>query len=163
MKITRRLLLRCSAALTGSLALMGVSTQGSLLDWLQRLFGSSGAASSGASSAASSAASSQPAASSAPRPSPLRCRSPHRAAQDRQRPDGGRDGQQHLQQCPAERAAAAGPVCRLHPDRIQGGGQHQPAVRCLHQRRRHPRGGSPPLGPGPVFAAADALAGPLLP
>ena len=66
MKITRRLLLRCSAALTGSLALMGVSTQGSLLDWLQRLFGSSGAASSGASSAASSAASSQPAASSAP-------------------------------------------------------------------------------------------------
>ena len=66
MKITRRLLLRCSAALTDSLALMGVSTQGSLLDWLQRLFGSSGAASSDASSAASSAASSQPAASSAP-------------------------------------------------------------------------------------------------
>ena len=66
MKITRRLMLRCSGAVAAALALMGAGAQGSLLDWLQRWFGAGeGAASSGAASSAP-AASSQAAASSAP-------------------------------------------------------------------------------------------------
>lgn len=63
MKITRRLLLRCSAVFAGCLVFTGASTKGSFMDWLQKVFGKEEAASS---SAASSAASSQPAASSAP-------------------------------------------------------------------------------------------------
>lgn len=70
MKITRRLLLRCSAAFAGCLALTGASTKSSFMDWLQSLLGKGGAPSSSSSSAASSsssaAASSQPASSSAP-------------------------------------------------------------------------------------------------
>ncbi len=68
MKITRRLLLRCSGALAG-VALMGASAQGSFLEWLQGLFGGQEAASSSqaaSSQAASSAAPSQLASSSAP-------------------------------------------------------------------------------------------------
>ena len=63
MKITRRLLLRCSAVFAGCLVFTGASTKGSIMDRLQKVFGKEEAASS---SAASSAASSQPAASSAP-------------------------------------------------------------------------------------------------
>lgn len=63
MKITRRLLLRCSAVFAGCLVFTGASTKGSFMDWLQKVFGKEEAASS---SAASSAVSSQPAASSAP-------------------------------------------------------------------------------------------------
>ena len=46
MKITRRLMLRCSGAVAAALALMGASAQGSLLDWLQKLFGQEEAAAS---------------------------------------------------------------------------------------------------------------------
>ena len=66
MKITRRLLLRCSAALTGSLALMGVSTRAACWTGCSACSAPPGPLPPGASSAASSAASSQPAASSAP-------------------------------------------------------------------------------------------------
>ena len=65
MKITRRLMLRCSGAFAAALALMGASAQGSLLDWLQKLFGEEEAASSsGAASSAPAASSQAPAASS---------------------------------------------------------------------------------------------------
>ena len=65
MKITRRLVLRCSGAAAAALALMGASAQGSLLDWLQKLFGQEEAASSsGAASSAPVASSQAPAASS---------------------------------------------------------------------------------------------------
>ena len=65
MKITRRLLLQCSAALAGSLALTGAAaTNGGFLEWLQGVLGKGKAASSSAASSAP-AASSQ-AASSAP-------------------------------------------------------------------------------------------------
>ena len=65
MKITRRLVLRCSGAAAAALALMGASAQGSLLDWLQKLFGQDEAASSsGAASSAPVASSQAPAASS---------------------------------------------------------------------------------------------------
>ena len=65
MKITRRLVLRCSGAAAAALALMGASAQGSLLDWLQKLFGQEEAASSsGAASSAPAASSQAPAASS---------------------------------------------------------------------------------------------------
>lgn len=65
MKITRRLMLRCSGAFAAALALMGASAQGSLLDWLQKLFGEEGAASSSSAASSAPAASSQaPAASS---------------------------------------------------------------------------------------------------
>ena len=65
MKITRRLVLRCSGAAAAALALMGASAQGSLLDWLQKLFGQDEAASSsGAASSAPAASSQAPAASS---------------------------------------------------------------------------------------------------
>ena len=64
MKITRRLMLRCSGAAAAALALMGASAQGSLLDWLQKLFGEESASSSGAASSAPTASSQAPAASS---------------------------------------------------------------------------------------------------
>ena len=65
MKITRRLVLRCSGAPAAALALMGASAQGSLLDWLQKLFGQEEAASSSSAASSAPAASSQaPAASS---------------------------------------------------------------------------------------------------
>ena len=64
MKITRRLMLRCSGAAAAALALMGASAQGSLLDWLQKLFGEESASSSGAASSAPAASSQAPAASS---------------------------------------------------------------------------------------------------
>ena len=65
MKITRRLVLRCSGAAAAALALMGASAQGSLLDWLQKLFGQEEAASSSSAASSAPAASSQaPAASS---------------------------------------------------------------------------------------------------
>ena len=64
MKITRRLMLRCSGAAAAALALMGASAQGSLLDWLQKLFGEESASSSSAASSAPAAASQAPAASS---------------------------------------------------------------------------------------------------
>lgn len=65
MKITRRLVLRCSGAAAAALALMGASAQGSLLDWLQKLFGQDEAASSSSAASSAPAASSQaPAASS---------------------------------------------------------------------------------------------------
>ena len=65
MKITRRLVLRCSGAAAAALALMGASAQGSLLDWLQKLFGQEDAASSSSAASSAPAASSQaPAASS---------------------------------------------------------------------------------------------------
>ena len=65
MKITRRLMLRCSGAAAAALALMGASAQGSLLDWLQKLFGQEDAASSSSAASSAPAASSQaPAASS---------------------------------------------------------------------------------------------------
>ncbi len=64
MKITRRLMLRCSGAATAALALMGASAQGSLLDWLQKLFGEESASSSSAASSAPAASSQAPAASS---------------------------------------------------------------------------------------------------
>ena len=83
MKITRRLMLRCSGAaaaalalmgasaqgslldwLQNALALMGASAQGSLLDWLQKLFGEESASSSSAASSAPAASSQAPAASS---------------------------------------------------------------------------------------------------
>ena len=57
MKITRRLMLRCSGAAAAALALMGASAQGSLLDWLQKLFGEESASSSGAASSAPAASS----------------------------------------------------------------------------------------------------------
>ena len=63
MKITRRLMLRCSGA-AAALALMGASAQGSLLDWLQKLFGEESASSSSAASSAPAASSQAPAASS---------------------------------------------------------------------------------------------------
>ena len=61
MKITRRLMLRCSGAAAAALALMGASAQGSLLDWLQKLFGEESASSSSAASSAPAASSSAPA------------------------------------------------------------------------------------------------------
>ena len=65
MKITRRLVLRCSGAAAAALALMGASAQGILLDWLQKLFGQEEAASSSSAASSAPAASSQaPAASS---------------------------------------------------------------------------------------------------
>ena len=65
MKITRRLVLRCSGAAAAALALMGASAQGSLPDWLQKLFGQEEAASSSSAASSAPAASSQaPAASS---------------------------------------------------------------------------------------------------
>ena len=65
MKITRRLVLRCSGAAAAALALMGASAQGSLLDWLQKLFGQEEAASSSSAASSAPAAYSQaPAASS---------------------------------------------------------------------------------------------------
>ena len=64
MKITRRLMLRCSGAAAAALALMGASAQGSLLDWLQKLFGEESASSSGAASSAPAASSQASAASS---------------------------------------------------------------------------------------------------
>ena len=64
MKITRRLMLRCSGAAAAALALMGASAQGSLLDWLQKLFGEESASSSSAASSAPAASSQVPAASS---------------------------------------------------------------------------------------------------
>ena len=65
MKIPRRLVLRCSGAAAAALALMGASAQGSLLDWLQKLFGQEDAASSSSAASSAPAASSQaPAASS---------------------------------------------------------------------------------------------------
>lgn len=64
MKITRRLMLRCSGAAAAALALMGASAQGSLLDWLQKLFGEESASSSSAASSAPAASSQAPAASS---------------------------------------------------------------------------------------------------
>lgn len=65
MKITRRLVLHCSGAAAAALALMGASAQGSLLDWLQKLFGQEEAASSSSAASSAPAASSQaPAASS---------------------------------------------------------------------------------------------------
>ena len=66
MKITRRLMLRCSGAVAAALALMGASAQGSLLDWLQKLFGQEEAAASSGAASAPPAASSAPASSSAP-------------------------------------------------------------------------------------------------
>lgn len=64
MKITRRLMLRCSGAAAAALALMGASAQGSLLDWLQKLFGEESASSSSAASSAPAASSQAPTASS---------------------------------------------------------------------------------------------------
>lgn len=64
MKITRRLMLRCSGAAAAAPALMGASAQGSLLDWLQKLFGEESASSSSAASSAPAASSQAPAASS---------------------------------------------------------------------------------------------------
>ena len=64
MKITRRLMLRCSGAAAAALARMGASAQGSLLDWLQKLFGEESASSSSAASSAPAASSQAPAASS---------------------------------------------------------------------------------------------------
>ena len=64
MKITRRLMLRCSGAAAAALALMGASAQGSLLDWLQKLFGEESASSSSAASSAPAASSQAPATSS---------------------------------------------------------------------------------------------------
>ena len=64
MKITRRLMLRCSGAAAAALALMGASAQGSLLDWLQKMFGEESASSSSAASSAPAASSQAPAASS---------------------------------------------------------------------------------------------------
>ena len=64
MKITRRLMLRCSGAAAAALALMGASAQGSLLDWLQKLFGEESASSSSAASSAPASSSQAPAASS---------------------------------------------------------------------------------------------------
>ena len=64
MKITRRLMLRCSGAAAAARALMGASAQGSLLDWLQKLFGEESASSSSAASSAPAASSQAPAASS---------------------------------------------------------------------------------------------------
>lgn len=64
MKITRRLMLRCSGAAAAALALMGASAQGSMLDWLQKLFGEESASSSSAASSAPAASSQAPAASS---------------------------------------------------------------------------------------------------
>ena len=64
MKITRRLMLRCSGAAAAAVALMGASAQGSLLDWLQKLFGEESASSSSAASSAPAASSQAPAASS---------------------------------------------------------------------------------------------------
>ena len=64
MKITRRLMLRCSGAAAAALALMGASAQCSLLDWLQKLFGEESASSSSAASSAPAASSQAPAASS---------------------------------------------------------------------------------------------------
>ena len=64
MKITRRLMLRCSGAAAAALALMGASAQGILLDWLQKLFGEESASSSSAASSAPAASSQAPAASS---------------------------------------------------------------------------------------------------
>ena len=66
MKITRRLLLRCTGALAACMALTGASAQGSFWDWLRRLFGMGDA---GGASSAASAASSQPE-SAAPPPLP---------------------------------------------------------------------------------------------
>ena len=64
MKITRRLMLRCSGAAAAALALLGASAQGSLLDWLQKLFGEESASSSSAASSAPAASSQASAASS---------------------------------------------------------------------------------------------------
>lgn len=66
MKITRRLLLQCSAAIAGALALTGASTNGGFLDWLQGVLGKGGAASSSSMAASSAPAASSQAASSAP-------------------------------------------------------------------------------------------------
>ena len=65
MKITRRLLLQCSAAMAGCLAFTGASTNGGFLDWLQGVLGKGGASSSSMAASSAPAASSQ-AASSAP-------------------------------------------------------------------------------------------------
>ena len=56
--------LRCSGAAAAALALRGASAQGSLLDWLQKLFGEESASSSSAASSAPAASSQAPAASS---------------------------------------------------------------------------------------------------
>ena len=69
MKITRRLLLRCTGALAACMALTGASAQGSFWDWLRRLFGMGDAGGAGGASSAASAASSQPE-SAAPPPLP---------------------------------------------------------------------------------------------
>ena len=64
MKIPRRLRRRGSGAAAAALALRGASAQGSLLDWLQKLFGEESASSSSAASSAPTASSQAPAASS---------------------------------------------------------------------------------------------------
>ena len=69
MKITRRLLLRCTGALAACMALTGASAQGSFWDWLRRLFGMGDAGAAGGASSAASAASLQPE-SAAPPPLP---------------------------------------------------------------------------------------------
>ena len=66
MKITRRLLLQCSAAMAGCLAFTGASTNGGFLDWLQGVLGKGGAFSSSSMAASSAPAASSQAASSAP-------------------------------------------------------------------------------------------------
>lgn len=66
MKITRRLLLQCSAAMAGCLAFTGASTNGGFLDWLQGVLGKGGASSSSSMAASSAPAASSQAASSAP-------------------------------------------------------------------------------------------------
>ena len=66
MKITRRLLLQCSAAMAGCLAFTGASTNGGFLDWLQGVLGKGGASSSSSMAASSAPAASSQAASSVP-------------------------------------------------------------------------------------------------
>ena len=66
MKITRRLLLQCSAVMAGCLAFTGASTNGGFLDWLQGVLGKGGASSSSSMAASSAPAASSQAASSAP-------------------------------------------------------------------------------------------------
>ena len=66
MKITRCLLLQCSAAMAGCLAFTGASTNGGFLDWLQGVLGKGGASSSSSMAASSAPAASSQAASSAP-------------------------------------------------------------------------------------------------
>ena len=64
MKITRRLMLRCSGAAAAALARMGARAQGSRLAGVQKLFGEESASSSSAASSAPAASSQAPAASS---------------------------------------------------------------------------------------------------